>query len=833
MASICCVAGRRLRLGWDRPGMFFMWAVRRISEIDQCRRSPGQGMPLNCPANLMQRNQESRGLGLSFRSGLPFGVSGLALCAIVLLIFPGSAAAADFDDLFAGSNDFGNAGLLQTPTARMRPDGEFGLGISTVRPYNQIHFFLQPTPWLEGSIRYTDVTNRLYSNDPSFSGNQHYKDKSADIKVRLLNEGQYWPAVAVGIQDIGGTGLFSSEFLVTSYHYYDFDFSAGLGWGRLGSGGDIPNPFRLFGHHFERDRTTSAQSTAGVAGNFGSSYWFTGQDIGLFGGIAWKTPIKGLTLRVEYDANNYQHEGLGDNQKQNSPVNAGLAYRGISGLELGVGYERGNIVMGSITIYTNFQSLRGVAKTSDPAPPVVAPYPQQTAPQNSIEPQDTAAKAVPADSPPLAGVDSAGPATPAGTAVSAPVDSAAAASQQKEFVLQLREALRRQGFNLIAVDYDGFQKQVRVWLSQDKYRNPAKAVGRTARVLSATAPAEVASFTLVFVDQGVENYRAEVQRASFDKAVRGESDPDTALSAINLKGPGNGFDGAQYIDDTRLPKFSWDMGPAVRQSVGGPDGFYFGQLYWKVAGAVALTDHLNITGAAGFNIINNFDKIKLQSNSTLPHVRSDIVEYLQQGKNGIINLESDYIWSPHPDWYHRMSIGLFEEMYGGVATELLYRPYGSSWAVAVDVNRVKKRGFDEMFDFQSYTVTTGHATLYYKPGFYNLLFKLSGGQYLAHDRGGTADISREFDSGVRVGIFATKTNVSAAQFGEGSFDKGVYISLPLDLFFASSTRREAGFAFRPLTRDGGQMVYDGPELYFTVKDGQPSDFARGASELLK
>jgi hypothetical protein len=28
------------------------------------------------------------------------------------------------------------------------------------------------------------------------------------------------------------------------------------------------------------------------------------------------------------------------------------------------------------------------------------------------------------------------------------------------------------------------------------------------------------------------------------------------------------------------------------------------------------------------------------------------------------------------------------------------------------------------------------------------------------------------------------------------------------------------------------MVYDGPELYFTVKDGQPDDFARGASELL-
>ena len=43
-----------------------------------------------------------------------------------------------------------------------------------------------------------------------------------------------------------------------------------------------------------------------------------------------------------------------------------------------------------------------------------------------------------------------------------------------------------------------------------------------------------------------------------------------------------------------------------------------------------------------------------------------------------------------------------------------------------------------------------------------------------------------------------------------------------------------GFTFRPLPPAiSGQMVYDGPELYFSVKDGQPDDFAKGASEVLK
>jgi hypothetical protein len=737
----------------------------------------------------------------------------MACLTAVALMISAPTRATDFDSLFAGANDFGNVGLLQTPTARMRRDGEFGLGVSTVRPYNQIHFFLQPLPWLEGSLRYTDVTNRLYSNDPSFSGFQHYKDKSADLKVRLLTEGEYRPAVAFGVQDIGGTGLFSSEYLVSNYHWYDLDFSFGLAWGRLGSGGGIYNPMRLLSSHFDKNRYVTQTNSAG---GFGLNRLLTGRTIGPFGGVEWVTPLRGLAVRVEYDGNDYQHEGLGDNQHQSLPVNFGLAYRGLSGLDMGVGLERGNTVMARFAIYTNLQRLRGVSKTADPVPAALRPV--------------EAPAAAPASAADL-GTDASAAAKKAAPAA-APRAPAFSVDDKSQLVLKLREALGQQGFTLIAADCDDYSGILRVWLSQDAFRNPAKATGRAARVLAAVAPPSFAQFVLVFVDKGVENYRAEVARREFQNAAAG-NDRDAALAAVTLQGPGDGFGAAQYFDATRLPKFSWDTGPAVRQSVGGPDTFYVGQLYWKLAAGVDLTDHLSLSGSAGFNIINNFSDIKLKSNSTLPHVRSDVAQYLQQGGDGMISLEADYIWSPLPDLYHRFSLGIFEEMYGGVATELLYRPYGRSWALAVDLNRVKKRGFDEQFDFLPYTVTTGHVTLYYKPDFYNLLFKLSAGRYLAKDKGGTLDISRQFDSGARVGVFATKTNVSSAQFGEGSFDKGVYISLPLDLFFARSTRREAGFTFRPLTRDGGQMVYDGPELYFVENSGQPSDFASGASELLR
>jgi len=757
------------------------------------------------------RLAKSRRAALRLRSTLAARSS--VCLALVAWSSISSAHAADFDPIFYGTNDYGDVGLLQTPTARMRPDGEFGLGVSTVRPYNQAHFFLQVLPWLETTLRYTAVINRPYL---ASENTQSYKDKSADVKVRLLREGEYWPAIAFGIQDIGGTGLFSSEYLVGSYHWYDFDFSLGLGWGRLGSAGDIPNPFGIFGHHFDRNRQQEIQANVGQAGNLGFKYWFTGKTIGPFGGVEWNTPLKGLALRVEYDGNDYEHEAAGAPVRQALPVNFGLSYRGLRNLDFGIGYERGNKFTARLALYTNFQDFRGVPNTADPAPAPVPPPPPPderaaAAGSNAVSPEGKIVEV---------------PAVPAAPAETGP-------EQEKDFVLRLKAALQEQGFSLIAVDYEESERAVKVWLSQDRYRNPAKAVGRTARVLCATAPSEVTEFTVINVDQGMETYRATIERADFEKAARGQAPLETALSSIVLSGPGSGYGGAEFYDATRTPKFTWDVAPAVRQSVGSPQTFYAGQLYAKLSTALQITDHFGLSGAAGFNIVNNFNELKSVPASSLPHVRSDIVKYLQEGGDGVINLEADYLWSPFPDWYHRISAGLFEEMYGGIATELLYRPYGRPWAVSFDLNRVKKRGFREQFDFQDYLVTTGHVTLYYRPPFYNLLVKLSAGQYLARDRGATLDISREFASGVRAGVFATKTDVSAAQFGEGSFDKGVYLVIPLDLFFARSTRREASFMFRPLTRDGGQMVYDGPELYSLVDDGEPAAFARGAAELLK
>ena len=71
-----------------------------------------------------------------------------------------------------------------------------------------------------------------------------------------------------------------------------------------------------------------------------------------------------------------------------------------------------------------------------------------------------------------------------------------------------------------------------------------------------------------------------------------------------------------------------------------------------------------------------------------------------------------------------------------------------------------------------------------------------------------------------MGAFVTKTNVSAQQFGEGSFDKGVFLTIPFDALFTRSTSTVASLIWKPLTRVGGAKLIRQDPLHTvtTVRD---------------
>ena len=80
---------------------------------------------------------------------------------------------------------------------------------------------------------------------------------------------------------------------------------------------------------------------------------------------------------------------------------------------------------------------------------------------------------------------------------------------------------------------------------------------------------------------------------------------------------------------------------------------------------------------------------------------------------------------------------------------------------------------------------------------------------MAKDDGFTLELSRTTKSGFKSGIYFTRTDVPAEIFGEGSFDKGFYFQLPLDLISNSYSGEYSTFKISPLTRDGGaKLVHD-------------------------
>lgn len=93
-------------------------------------------------------------------------------------------------------------------------------------------------------------------------------------------------------------------------------------------------------------------------------------------------------------------------------------------------------------------------------------------------------------------------------------------------------------------------------------------------------------------------------------------------------------------------------------------------------------------------------------------------------------------------------------------------------------------------------------------------------------------MSRRFDSGIEVGGFATKTDVSARRFGEGSFDKGIFVRIPLQLL-GPETPAVASALVRPVVRDGGQRLAVDNPLFEVTREGRAEALGRDYLGLLR
>jgi hypothetical protein len=668
---------------------------------------------------------------------------------------PGSAAR----DAKISANDWGLTGLLQTPTARMPPAGEVRFHFSRVYPYERSNVFVQPFDALELGFRYTNVLNRLYGPE-SLSGKQAYKDKSIDIKFRLLEESAHLPQVAVGITDLGGTGLFSSEYWVANKRWGAWDAGMGLAWGYLGASRNLGTPLAALDPRFK-------VRGAGVAtgGTPNTTAYFRGP-MALFGGVQYTSANGQWLWKAELDGNNYRHEPQGNVQKQRTPVNVGLVHRLNRSIEVTAGLERGNKVMVGVTLHSQVARM-GAPKLSDP------PAPRVLAARPSAEPSW--------------------------------LGTATHVSQMSGW--GVRKITREQDTLRVEIDNSGGAH----WDERAE---------RIAAVLHRDAPEAIEVFELVFVQQGVALSERRIDRQTWVSGQTALQEPAQRLPAITgLRPSTSASSTAQTLWERPTSRLSYSVVPSFQHNIGGPDGFLLFRaglavpVGWKVAESVSLN------GTLSLNILDNFDGFKYTAPSNLPRVRTYLREYMTNSRVNVSNLQLTHFGGLGADQYYSVYAGYLESMYGGLGGEWLYRPWHSPWALSVDINRVQQRNFDQGLGFDhagtqtGYRQNTGHATLYWDTGWQSTQVKLSTGRYLAGDMGATLDVSRSFKNGVSMGAWATKTNVSAEKFGEGSFDKGLYLRIPFDVMTTTRSGNVANLFYSPLTRDGGARLNRSFTLY--------------------
>ncbi|MDB5661327.1 MAG: putative lipoprotein [Cypionkella sp.] len=661
----------------------------------------------------------------------------------------------------------GVTGLIDMPSGDQQSDGTLSFVKSQFGPIGRNTLTFQITPRLSGSFRYASVKDWYTKANPNDITT--YYDRSFDLRFQVTREGRYVPAITVGLQDIIGTGIFAGEYIAATKTFGDrVKVTAGLGWGRYGTYGSIGAPFG--------DRP---KVDFGLGGKPRSGQWFRG-DVAPFAGVEWQLN-KQWSLKAEYSSDDYVEEATKRSTfDRNSPFN------------FGVEYNLGNTVR--LGLYSLYGSKIGFAA------------------QFVLDPKKS----------PRGGSVGPGP---------LPVTTRAAAKSwdpnwvndrgsQTAMRDQTQAILTRDGITIETIAISPSRVHLRI--RNTTLDNAPQAIGRTARALAATMPASVQTFEIVPMAQGVPLSTVVIKRADLE-ALEFAPGQDVAmeqrtqfLPAAAALPPGS------IRSDGLYPRFKWGIAPYASSSLFDPGKPVQIDLGLRLTATYDIAPGLILSTAITKKIVSGIEKGSFDSNTELRPVRSNADIYATEGDPAIQKLTLAWYAKPGPELYSRLTVGYLERMYGGVSAELLWQKTDKPYAIGAEINYVQQRDFNQLFGFQDYNVVTGHVSGYYSfAGGYHA--RLDMGRYLAGDYGATLALDREFANGIKVGAFATLTDVPFDTFGEGSFDKGLRVELPLSFLTGQATQKSGKLTIRPLLRDGGARLDVDGRLYETVRKYQKSD----------
>ncbi|WP_136646056.1 YjbH domain-containing protein [Tabrizicola sp. YIM 78059] len=654
----------------------------------------------------------------------------------------------------------GTTGLIDMPSGEAQEDARFSYSLAVAGPITRATISFQFTERLSGSFRFQTWRNW---NELDPIAPEKLTDKSFDIRYLLLKESRYLPALTIGMNDFTGRGLYSSEYVAATKSFGDrLKVTAGLGWGRLGSYGGIGAPFG--------DRPPLDPSDYGTPN---TEQWFRG-DAAPFAGIEYRINDN-WTFKGEYSSDAYVMEEDRGLIERDSPFNFGFEYQRGPMARYGI-YSLHGSEIGFAFHLTLDPKTRATGGVMGAAPTPVKARPSRTADPGAYD----------------------------GGWVTQP-DAGPVLRQN------LAKRLAKDGIIIENLSYTAQTVQIRI--RNGRIDAGPQAIGRTARALSHVMPASVEVFEIVPIVNGIGASKVTIRRSDLEQ-LEFAADNATLLRQKVILSDAGPLAANAVGDDGLYPKFRWGLRPAFRLSepLKGDVGVRLGASYDIRPGLV-------LSGSVYKRLFGNVDRSGEYSDSDLPHVRSDSSRYTKFADPGIEKLTLAWYARPAENLYSRVTLGYLERMHAGISGELLWKPVDSRLALGVELNYTRQRDTDGGlgFDEYDYDVVTGHVSAYYEFG-NGFIGQLDVGRYLAGDYGATVSVDRVFANGWRVGAFATVTDVSPEEFGEGGFDKGIRFSIPLNWALGSEGGTSLGATLRPALGDGGARVDVDGRIYNTIRE---------------
>jgi hypothetical protein len=407
---------------------------------------------------------------------------------------------------------------------------------------------------------------------------------------------------------------------------------------------------------------------------------------------------------------------------------------------------------------------------------------------------------------------------------------------------RLEHALLAQDFRLVTIDY--LNGRLEATLANTRIASMPRAVGRAARTMLSFAPLQVREIRITYLQadmrlatytflhaptlqryfNGMATRQDLAQTVAIEYAqpdtAKEKEDRDEALAAFAEPLPEAVV--SRKRDESQLLVWRHEVGGGVARLRPALSAYFndpAGALKFELS-ALASYDR----PFAGNRFVNlemkgvlyeNVSDVTQPSNSTLPHVRTDIAEYKRGNNVKLMRALGHQHWHPAPRVYSRLSAGIYEEMYAGAGGQALYLSRDGGWSADLAVDALRQRDYEGWFGFFDYATVTAIASLNYRMA-QGVTGTLRAGRFLAKDEGVRMEVKRRFASGFEVGAWYTVTNgndITSPGTPDSPYnDKGIFMQMALNAMMTRDSRAVANFSLAPWTRDVGQMVQSPGDL---------------------